>query len=120
MKYYDYVEALRNDIRQYIDDNDWRYDFTEGREYIESELYDDMFVADSVTGNGSGSYTFNSDEAFENLRGNLDLLAEANEMFGGGVDILKSGAEACDVTIRCYLLSSALYDVLNEIYSDND
>lgn len=118
-EYYDYKEAVANDIMQYIADNE--YDFNEmSQDEAYEELYDDMFISDSVTGNGSGSYTFNSQEAFENLNGNLDLLAEACEEFGASVDVLKSGAEACDVTIRCYLLSSILYDTLEDIYADKD
>ena len=31
------------------------------------------------------------------------------------MDVLKDGAEACDVTIRCYLLSGAISDVLDEL-----
>ena len=62
-------------------------------------------VADSVTGNASGSYTFHAWQAEENICHNFDLLSEAIEEFGGKCDVLKDGAEACDVTIRCYLLS---------------
>lgn len=46
---------------------------------------------------------------------NWDLLAEALENFGqDGTDILKQGAEAMDVTIRCYLLGQAIAEVLEE------
>lgn len=30
-------------------------------------------------------------------------------------DAVERGAEYCDVTIRCHLLSSVLYDVLEEL-----
>lgn len=62
----------------------------------------------SVTGNASGSYTFNTWKAEEYLCHNLNLLAEANEEFGSNSDILSDGAEVCDVIIRCYLLSRAI------------
>ena len=74
-----------------------------------------MWCDDSITGNASGSYFFNRREAEEALFGNLDLLAEACEEFGSDMDVLKSGAEACDVTIRCYLLSEVLAEVLEDI-----
>lgn len=46
---------------------------------------------------------------------NWNLLAEALENFGqNGTDILKQGAEAMDVTIRCYLLGQAITEVLEE------
>lgn len=113
---YDYRQAMREDIRDYIEENKDQYDFSD-RDSVESELYDDMFIDDSVTGNGSGSYTFNAQEAKENI--DLDLLADACDEFGGGEDILRKGWEAMDVTIRCYLLGEILSDVLNELYADD-
>lgn len=68
--------------------------------------------------NGSGSYTFNRYQAEEYICHNLDLLAEALEEFGGGADVLKDGAEAADVTIRCYLLGQAIAEALEEIEDD--
>ena len=87
----------------------------EDRDDFERELYDDFFVRDSVTGNASGSYTFNAWRAEEYVCHNLDLLAEAAEEFGSDVDLLKSGAEACDVTIRCYLLGQCISKALDQL-----
>lgn len=81
---------------------------------MQESLYDEMFISDSVTGNASGTYTFNAWVAEENLCHNLDLLKEACEEFGSSCDILDS-VECCDVTIRCYLLGSALSEVLDEL-----
>lgn len=119
MNTYNYYDAVCNDIRDYINENDIKVT-CENREDIYERLYDDLFVSDSVTGNASGSYTFSTYQAEENLLHNLDLLAEACEEFGGGVDVLKSGAEACDVTIRCYLLGQCLSDVLDELEQSED
>lgn len=110
---YDYYEAMKNDVREYIENE---IDFSEfdTLEELEEKLNDELWTVDSVTGNGSGSYTFNTYKAEENICHNLDLLAEALEEFGGGCDILKDGAEAADVTIRCYLLGSTIAEVLPE------
>ena len=112
---YDYNKAIREDIREYIKDEvdleEWRGD----RDGLEEKLNDDLLTVDSVTGNGSGSYTFNTYKAEENICHNLDLLEEACDEFGCSMDVLKDGAEACDVTIRCYLLSGAISDVLDEL-----
>lgn len=110
---YDYYEAMKNDVREYIENE---IDFSEfdTLEELEEKLNDELWTVDSVTGNGSGSYTFNAYEAEENICHNLDLLAEALGEFGGGCDILKDGAEAADVTIRCYLLGSTIAEVLPE------
>ena len=117
MEKYNYFEAVKEDVKQYIEDHDVTVT-ADNREELQESLYDEMFISDSVTGNASGSYTFNAWQAEENLCHNLDLLAEACEEFGCDMDLLKSGAESCDVTIRCYLLSSALAEVLDELEED--
>lgn len=114
---YDYYEAMREDVREYIENE---IDFSEfdSMEELGEKLNEDLWTVDSVTGNGSGSYTFNTYEAEENICHNLDLLAEALEEFGGGCDILKDGAEVADVTIRCYLLGAIIAEVLPEFEDD--
>ena len=114
---YNYLENVKKDVRSYIEENINLKDYTQ--EELEEKLNDDLFVEDSVTGNASGSYTFNTYEAEENLCHNMDLLQEALEEFGCGIDYLEKGAEACDVTIRCYLLGRAIAEVLEE-YNEED
>ena len=118
MERYDYYQAVKDDIKQYIEDHDVKVT-TSNREDLEQSLYNEMFTSDSVTGNASGSYTFNAWQAEENLCHNLDLLKEACEEFGSDCNILES-AEGCDVTIRCYLLSSALHEVLDELEEEDE
>lgn len=116
MEAYNYEEALKNDVRSWIEDNVKFSEWEGDREGLEEYLNDNLFVDDSVTGNGSGSYTFNTWEAEENICHNMELLGEACEEFGcDAVQMLKKGAEACDVTIRCYLLGSAIAAVLDEM-----
>ena len=117
MEKYNYYDAVREDIRQYIEDNEIEVN-AENREEIEERLNDDLWLADSVTGNATGSYTFNTWTAEEYICHNLDLLAEACEEFGSTPNILES-AERCDVTIRCYLLSQCISEVLDEITEEN-
>lgn len=107
MERYDYELNVESDIYGYITEN---YD----SESLPSEedLYEEMWTSDHVTGNGSGSYTFSTWEAEENLCHNMDLLEEACDEFGCGLEQLGKGAEACDVTIRCYLLGR----LLNKVY----
>ena len=119
MEKYNYFEAVKEDVKQYIEDHDVKVT-TSNREDLEQSLYDDMFISDSVTGNASGSYTFNTWQAEENLCHNLDLLKEACEEFGSTADLLKDGAEACDVTIRCYLLPQAISEALDELEEDDE
>ena len=116
MERYDYLQAVKDDVKQYIDDNDITIT-ADNREDIEQQLNDDLFCNDSVTGNASGSYYCNAWKAEEALCHNLDLLGEAAEEFGDEsiTNVLKQGPEACDVTIRCYLLSQAISAVLDEL-----
>lgn len=114
---YDYREAVKDDVLEYIN-NEINFEDFDTLEELEEHLNEVLFTEDSVTGNASGSYTFNTYEAEENICHNLDLLGEALEEFGGGCDILKDGAEAADVTIRCYLLGECIAAALEEIEDD--
>lgn len=115
MERYDYLEAIKADVLDYIrseiDLTEWRGN----RDDLEQQLNDDLFTVDRVTGNASGSYTFSTWQAEEYLAHNWDLLEEALEEFGYETDVLRSGAEWCDVTIRCYLLGQAISEVLDEL-----
>lgn len=111
---YDYKKAMREDIREYLEEN-WE----KGKRIEDADrntLHDDMFIADSVTGNGSGSYTFSSWKAEEYVCHNLDLLGEALDEFGiDGYSLReKMCGEWADVTIRCYLLGQ----IENEIFDE--
>lgn len=131
---YDYRKEVKEDIVQYLRDN-WTlvnkgdgvlvaerngdsYTLEEDDYWDEQGFYDcleeELWTDDGVTGNGSGSYWFNSLRAEECLVGNLYLLAETCEFFGSDLDVLKDGAEACDVVIRCYLLTQVLGDAIDE------
>ena len=118
MERYDYLEAVKEDIRCYIGEQyteDEQIEQIENRDEWEQQLYDDLFISDSVTGNASGSYFCNSWKAEECLCHNFDLLAEALNEFGSDIRYLENGAEACDVTIRCYLLGQAINEALDEL-----
>lgn len=114
MEKYNYLEAVKEDVKEYIDNEITLKDFSD-RDELEEKLNDDLWTDDSVTGNGSGSYTFNTYEAEENICHNLDLLAEACKEFGGEADFLEKGAEWADVAIRCYLLGQAISEVLDDM-----
>lgn len=117
MQNYDYMEALVSDIKDIWEDADaWQE--IEDRDELEETMNDELWVEDSVTGNGSGSYFFNSEEARDAIRGNEDLLVEAIEEFGNNLEDYKKALtdpEWADVTIRCYLLGQAIGQFLDEI-----
>lgn len=111
---YNYMEAMTEDIKEYIKNEVTLSDYSD-RDELENYLNDILWIEDSVTGNASGSYTFNTYKAEEYICHNLDLLAEAVKEFGCDVNVLERGAEWCDVTIRCYLLGQAIAEVLDDM-----
>lgn len=111
---YDYIKEMKEDVRNYIEENKGEYNFKDIEE-LKEKLADDMFIADEITGNGSGSYTFNRHEAEENIAHNMDLLKEACQEFGADPFDMFENPEKADVTIRCYLLGQVIDEVLKEM-----
>lgn len=114
---YDYRESETFDICEYIH-NEVNLSLYSDRDELEEELNDALFFEDSVTGNGSGSYTFNRWTARDYVLDNLNLAKEAYENFGlgsseFGTDIWDEEWEKIDVTIRCYLLPECIADALD-------
>ena len=115
---YNYLEELKSDVRNYIKEVASDYMDCEDMDELRDELYDNLWNEDSVTGNGSGSYTFNREEAKKYVSDNMDLMVEAYkdlDSIESLVDDLEAlDFETIDVTIRCYLLSQALDEVLED------
>lgn len=115
---YNYLEQVTSDAKEAILENMEYWTFYD-RDELEEVARDELWVDDSVTGNGSGSYYCNTWRAEEALCHNWDLLAEACEEFGQDIgEAFKRGAEFCDVTIRCYLLSQAIAAALDEVEAE--
>jgi len=116
---YNYLEAITEDVLGYIVEN---IDLTEyaDLEELEAFLNDELWTVDSVTGNASGSYTFNRWTAKEYVVDNMELLDEMADNFG--IDNAEIGEkfrneewEYFDVSIRCYLLSRAIAEALEQL-----
>lgn len=126
MTNYNYLDAMKEDKKDYIRDNYAEWDIVDklaDREEWENELNDALFVNDSVTGNASGSYTFNRWTAQEFVIDNIDLLREAFDEFAFGAEtigehFLNEEWEMFDVSIRCYLLGQAIAETLDEIETE--
>ena len=124
---YNYMDSLKNSIKNYLEENFESSELMEmledDRDGLETSLHDDLWICDSVTGNASGSYTFNRQKAKENVVDNMDLLAEMADCFGLdtkeiGKKFLEENWEYFDVSIRCYLLSNAISEVLDSMESE--
>lgn len=116
---YNYREEMAQDIKEYIRENESEFEGLDIDE-LRDKLYDDLWTEDSVTGNASGSYTFNRFRAEEYIKDNLDLLGEAYEELSTpedlGRELIDQNYESMDVTIRCYLL----YQIIDEVLEDSD
>ena len=117
-----YFDEMYEDVLEYIAENIELTDYTEGgeldRDTLEEKLNDDCWIADSVTGNASGSYYCNAYKAAEKAFSETDLLIEALECFGDDPESYKralQSPEYADVTIRCYYLGEVVARVLDDI-----
>lgn len=119
---YNYLEAMVDDIKDYIDEN-INLDEFEDRQELEEKLNDDLWTEDSVTGNGSGSYTFDRHKSYENVEGDPDAMDYIRDLVSEfGVDaetvaekFLDEDYEYWDVSIRCYLLGQAIGEALDQL-----
>ena len=119
---YNYLEAMKEDVLNYIN-SEINFSSFEDLDELEQFLNDELWTVDSVTGNASGSYTFNRFQAQEYVCDNIDELKEALDEFGTDSEtitdkFLSEDWEYFDVTIRCYLLGAAISEVLEEIEED--
>lgn len=120
---YDYLENEKEDILNFLDENvDLERDFSDGEGFLYVDslgefLEDSLWLEDSVTGNASGSYTFDTEKAKEYVEDNKDLLEKAYQEFEGdlGKDYINDNYEIMDITIRCYLLYQAIDAALEEV-----
>ena len=118
---YNYLEAVTNDAKAAILENMDMWEW-HNREELEENANDWLWAADEVTGNGSGSYTFNreaakeyvtrSDDGMNTLR---DAVREFDCEHEAFTAFMEEDWEYCDVTIRCYLLGQAISAALDEL-----
>lgn len=118
-----YLQQMKDDILEWIRE-EGTVVTEDNRDKVEEELNDRLWVEDSVTGNGSGSYTFNSMKAREYvLEDGEDYVAELIEDFcldGETVARHLFDWEYWDVSIRCWLLGQAIAAALDELLEEDD
>lgn len=123
---YNYYDAMKNDIYNVLLDDfcyylgEYTADNFDDLNAIAEKLNDDFWTNDAITGNASGSYTFNSYIARDYVTENDDLCREALEEFCTDAEtiadrFLNSDWEYFDITIRCYILRQVIDEVLEEI-----
>ena len=107
---YNYREEMKKDICEAIKNN-----YYDSIDY--ETLYDLMWIDDDITGNGSGLYT-EQEQAKQYVLENMPLAIDAFKEFDCinkfTQYLVDMDYESIDVTIRCYLLSECLQEVLDE------
>ena len=120
-KNYDYRSEVLDDVMNYLTNEiglaEVKTRIEEDADAFAEELNDTLWMDDSVTGNGFGSYWFNAYKAEEALCHNFDLYLEAEQAFGGDLRTMAKSysPETADVTIRCYLLREAIDKAIEDI-----
>lgn len=117
MNFDSYIEETRTnaieEIPQYYSTKEEALDNTEN-------IYDNLFVSDSVTGNGSGSYTFDREKAKELIQDAMyddRFISRMDDMGFSSRDLLDQGAEGIDVMLRCAALDRLdMEELINEAY----
>ncbi len=103
-----YYKEVYNDACAVAAENFYGYlENSEDFDEAWDEFYEDLFVDDSVTGNGSGSYWFNSKKAEESLGEFIwdeDIVWLLGDMGYTVEEVVKRGPEVTDVIIRCAML----------------
>lgn len=122
----DYRAEVREAIEEYMEDNG-RYinmaDFDDAEEFREW-LNETLWTEDSVTGNASGSYTFNSYRAKEKVFADTQTVTDALKEFCCGQSeevadaFLNERWEFLDVTARCYVLGECIADYVSDNEED--
>lgn len=121
MEKYNYLKNVTADAKQAILESLNYWSFT-NREELEEIANDSLWVDDSATGHGSGSYTFNretakeyvirSDDGMDTLR---DAVCEFDCEHEAFSELLEENWEYLDVIIRCYLLGQAISAAIDEL-----
>ena len=123
---YDYYYEVKEDVINAIFSNYTKEEIAEkllDKYAWADELNDDLWTDDAVTGNGSGSYTFNRAKAAEYVIDNPDLVEEMVKEYCVSAEtvagkFLASDWEYFDVSIRCYVLGSAIEEAIEEVKHD--
>ena len=129
MQNYNYLEAVKDDVETWLVDNSSQFEEIKDNNKIDGvidwdgvkeDLNDILWNEDSITGNGSGSYTYSRKKARDYLFDDglqylEDLVDEGWLTYESiGKDITDYNFESLDVSLRCYFLSQAIEEVITD------
>lgn len=110
---YNYYEAVYDDVKEYLEENPDLFDEFADNDSLIEHLNDELWIEDRVTGNGSGSYTYDREEAREYVFDGSETVKEALKEFEVPAEeiidhFFDNDWEYFDVTARCYVLYPAV------------
>lgn len=124
-----YLEMVTADVLEYLRENAGPFEEVPDENLVPCEdnvntLYDLVWADDSITGNGSGSYTRNRYKAMEYVFGDYEAVNEAFECFDiqpeeAGKELLEQNWEWFDVLARLGVLAQACWDALEAFWKEN-
>ena len=129
MKNYNYLDAVKEDVKAWLEDNSDQFEEIKDNNKIDGvidwdgvkdDLNEILWSEDSITGNGSGSYTFNREKARDyvlndGLQYLEDLVNEGWLTYENiGKYVTNYNFESLDVSLRCYFLSQAIEEVITD------
>lgn len=122
---YNYFEAVKADVVDYIREEIDLAEYEGRRDDLEEDLNDMLWTVDSVTGNGSGSYTFSRETAKGYVFEDTETVTEALKEFDVDAETIAEKFfdedwEYFDATARCYVLGSAIAAALDEIEAEKE
>ena len=116
-----YLEMVKEDVKNYVEENEKYFDFSDYADVDDfaEDLNDKLWIEDSVTGNASGSYTFNREEAKKYVLEDVETVREALQEFCTPAEtiadkFLNEDWEYFDVSARCWVLSQAIGEYIDE------
>ena len=118
MEHYNYYDAVKDDVVKAIcEDTELEPREDEDRDDYRERLEDALWESE-VTGNGPYAYYYSDEEdAIAAVMWNLDLCKETYIDFAieeDAVDFMSS-IQSVDVSIRCYVLPSAIDAAIDEL-----
>lgn len=118
MERYNYYDAVKDDVIKAIEEDDELLPREDEDRMDYQQRLEDALWASEVTGEGPYAYYYSDEEdAIAAVMWNLDLCKETYLDFAieeDAVDFM-SNIRSVDVSIRCYVLPSAIDSAINEL-----
>lgn len=122
MAYVSYENEVKDSVMEYIKENYTEKEIRENlrdKDDFYEKLNDDLWVCDSVTGNGSGSFHFSTEKSksrvLEAIEEEEEIIKDMISEFGINCGEHIGDWEYWDVSLRCYVLGGAISGALDEL-----